>query len=142
MDNVKEFINKFVLSESKIDVASLRENIETLSELEALLERSQKQYTALENILNVHKEIEKKDYDIAVNDMLLSIADKDALELELEELEKEIRLKEQYIESTEEQVKKVDANIKKVTDQIIDINVAIQSNSANNIANAIKARIE
>ena len=142
MDNVKEFINKFVLSESKIDVASLRENIETLSELEALLERSQKQYTALENILNVHKEIEKKDYDIAVNDMLLSIADKDALELELEELEKEIRLKEQYIESTEEQVKKLDANIKKVTDQIIDINVAIQSNSANNMANAIKARIE
>ena len=42
MDNVKEFINKFVLSESRIDVAALRENIETLQELELLLERCEK----------------------------------------------------------------------------------------------------
>ena len=60
MDNVKEFINKFVLSEDKIDVESLRANIETLSELELLLERSQKQYIALEDILSTHERIEKK----------------------------------------------------------------------------------
>ena len=61
MDNVKEFINKFVLSESNIDVASLRESIESLTELELLLERSKKQYQSLESILLMHQRIEEKE---------------------------------------------------------------------------------
>ena len=69
MDNVKEFINKFVLADEKIDVESLRANIETLSELELLLDRSQKQYIALEDILSTYERIEKKDKDIIINDI-------------------------------------------------------------------------
>ena len=40
MDNVKDFINKFVLSEDSIDVENLRVNIETLSELEELMDKT------------------------------------------------------------------------------------------------------
>lgn len=141
MDNVKEFINKFVLSETKIDVASLRENIETLSELEYLLERSQKQYSALENILNTYERIEKKEHDIQVNDILLMLANKDALYQDLEDIKKEIRLKRQYVESNSQELELVAQKETALEEQIIAINVAIQSNSSNKMIEDAKRRI-
>jgi len=142
MDNVKDFINKFVLSENKIDVDLLRENIETLKELEDLLERSNKQYIALNKILDVYNNIEKNDYDILINDMLISIADKEALIYEIEECEKEIRQKLQYAETTKDNIHNLNKSIKVVDDQIIDINVAIQSNSCHERKKNIQDRIE
>lgn len=141
MDNVKEFINKFVLSETKIDVASLRENIETLSELEYLLERSQKQYSALENILNTYEKIEKKEHDIQVNDILLMLANKDALYQDLEDIKKDIRLKRQYVESNIQELGLVEQKKTALEEQIIAINVAIQSNSSNKMIEDAKRRI-
>lgn len=141
MDNVKEFINKFVLSETKVDVASLRENIETLSELEYLLERSQKQYTSLETILETHEKIEKKDHDIGVNDVLLALANTDALKDELEEIKRNIRIKEQYIVSTQEQLDVLNKKMQTLDDQILAINVSIQSNSSNKMVEEAKRRI-
>lgn len=142
MDNVKEFINKFVLSETKIDVVSLRENIETLNELEYLLERSQKQYSALENILKAYERIEKKEHDIQINDILLMLANKDALYQELEEIKKDIRLKRQYIESNSQELKLMVQKLAALEEQIIAINVAIQSNSSNKMIEDIKRRIQ
>lgn len=141
MDNVKEFINKFVLSEIKIDVASLRENIETLSELEYLLERSQKQYSALEKILNTYEMIEKKEHDIQVNDILLMLANKDALYQELEDINKEIRFKRQYVESNSQELGLLAQKMTALEEQIIAINVAIQSNSSNKMIEDAKRRI-
>lgn len=141
MDNVKEFINKFVLSETRIDVASLRENIETLSELEFLLERSRKQYTALGNILDTYERVEKKEHDIEVNDILLALANKDALYQELEDNRKEIRLKEQYIQSNQQELESIRQKLSALDEQIIAINVAIQSNSSNKLIEDTKRRI-
>lgn len=93
MDNVKEFINKFVLSEANVDIAPLRENIETLSELEHLLKRCQSQLEAIERILEVSDKIESKEHDISVNEFLLAIASRDALIQEIEMQEKDIRMK-------------------------------------------------
>lgn len=141
MDNVKEFINKFVLSETKIDVVSLRENIETLSELEYLLERSQKQYGALENILDTYEKIEKKEHDIQVNDILLMLANKDALYQELEDVKKEIRFKRQYVESNSQELGLLAQKMTALEEQIIAINVAIQSNSSNKMIEDAQRRI-
>ncbi len=142
MDNVKEFINKFVLSETKIDVASLRENIETLSELEYLLERSQKQYSALENILETYERIEKKEHDIQVNDILLMLANKDALHQDLKDIKKEIRLKKQYVESNSQELEMVIQKKTALEKQIIAVNVAIQSNSSNKMIENAERRIQ
>lgn len=142
MDNVKEFINKFVLSEDKIDVESLRANIETLSELELLLERSQKQYIALENILSTHERIEKKEQDIVINDILLALATRDSLQDDIEEKEKEIRLKSQIIESNKEQLDNIDNKIKTLEEQIVGINVAINNNSSSKMIEDCKRRID
>ena len=142
MDNVKEFINKFVLSEDRIDVESLRANIETLSELELLLERSQKQYNALEEILSIYEKIEKKEQDIAINDILLELASKDALHYEIEDKEKEIRIKSQTIESNKEQLANIENRIKALEEQILGINVAINNNSSSRMIEDCKRRID
>ena len=142
MDNVKEFINKFVLSEDKIDVESLRANIETLSELELLLERSQKQYIALEDILSTHERIEKKEQDIVINDILLALATRDSLQCDIEEKEKEIRLKSQIIESNKEHLDNIDNKIKTLEEQIVGINVAINNNSSSKMIEDCKRRID
>ncbi len=142
MDNVKEFINKFVLSEDRIDVESLRANIETLSELELLLERSQKQYNALEEIISTHEKIEKKEQDITVNDILLAIASKDSLQYEIEDREKEIRLKRQSVESNIEQLANIENRIKALDEQIVGINIALKNNSSNKMIEDCKRRID
>lgn len=141
MDNVKEFINKFVLSESRIDVQSLRENIETLQELEALLERCEKQYHALEEILAMHQKIEKKDHDIAVNEILLTVARRDALAQEIEQLEKEIRGKQLAVQSSQESLQLLTKKLDAISDREIALNVTISNNSSNKLLEDTKRRL-
>ncbi len=131
MDNVKEFINKFVLSEERVDVASLRENIETLSELESILERSRKQQDALERILGRYDEIEEKDRSILVNDILLKIANRDAVHLDVENLEREIRVKSQSVESNREFLEEMGKQIRNLEAQILAIHVDIEATHSN-----------
>ena len=142
MDNVKEFINKFVLADEKIDVESLRANIETLSELELLLDRSQKQYIALEDILSTYERIEKKDKDIIINDILLALASRDSVKSDIEDKEKDIRLKSQAIESNKEQLDNIDNKIRTLEEQILGINVAINNNSSSKMIEDCKRRID
>lgn len=142
MDNVKEFINKFVLPEERVDVVSLRENIETLSELESVLECSRKQLDALEQILAKQEAIEVKDYAIRVNEILLQIAKRDALKQELEEREKQIRLKTQAVENNREQIIFLEKQIKDADAQILAINVSIDANASSRLEEEAKRRMD
>ncbi|MCM1119655.1 MAG: AAA family ATPase [bacterium] len=141
MDNVKEFINKFVLSEERVDVASLRENIETLSELEGILERSRRQQDALEDILNKYGEIEDKDRGILINELLLKLANRDAAKLEVEELEGDIRVKSQAMASNQELCEELGKQIRNLEEQILAINVDIQTNQSNKLLEKARSRI-
>lgn len=142
MDNVKEFINKFVLSEKQIDVAVLRENIETLSELEAVLERSKQQLTALKEIIDKQESIEAKDYLIRVNEILLQLADCSALQEEQEQLIKQIRLKKQSVQSNNEALDLLETKIRNVDEQILAVSVDMESNSSNRQREKAKKQIE
>ena len=142
MDNVKEFINKFVLSEERVDVASLRENIETLSELEHILDRSRRQQDALERILGKYDEIEEKDRSILVNDILLKIANRDAVQLNVENLEKEIRIKSQSVESNRGFLEEMEKQIRDLENQILAIRVEIEATHSNALLQQAKSRIE
>ncbi|MDE5716643.1 MAG: AAA family ATPase [Lachnospiraceae bacterium] len=142
MDNVKEFINKFVLSEERVDVASLRENIETLSELEHILDRSRRQQGALERILGRYDEIEEKDRSILVNDILLKIANRDAVQLDVENLEKKIRVKSQSVESNRGFLEEMGKQIRDLENQILAISIEIEATHSNALLQQAKSRIE
>lgn len=142
MDHVKQFINKFVLSEARVDVVSLRENIETLSELESILAVSRRQQEALEKILGKYGEIEEKDHSILVNDILLDLARRDAAKLEMEELEKRIRLNGQALESDRESSTELEKQITALDSQILAINVDKESNHSNRMREQAQRRID
>ncbi len=100
MDNVKSFINKFILPEKKIDVDILRENIRNLREMQKILGEVHKQIDQLEGILAKYNELKENDRDILVIDILLKMAS--------------LAAKEQMIESeTQEKTKKESALIRK-----------------------------
>ena len=141
MDNVKDFINKFVLSEERVNVQGLRDNIETLGELEIVLERTRKQLEGLDGILAKYEQIQGKERDIKVNDILLKLAGSDACEQMIEELEKEIRIKSQTIEGNNENLKYMDSEIEHLTNMIIALNVDIQNNESNKLVESVKNQI-
>ncbi len=142
MDNVKDFINKFVLSEAHVDVVSLRENIETLTELEQLLERSGKQLQALEMILEKYEAVEEKEHDIRVNELLLAIAGKRAREQALLELEQDLRLKKQSLASDNSRRKLLEGQLKDLEDQIMAIKVSIRENASHKLVEEAERQLE
>ncbi len=86
MDNVKNFINKFILPERQIEVKMLRENIRNLRELQDVISDIRRQISQLEEILGEYEKISQTDQDIRVIDILLLIAQMQAKQNECDEL--------------------------------------------------------
>ena len=130
MDNVKQFINKFVLSEGTVDVQGLRSNIETLDELEKTLEKTKKQIASLNAILSKYDEIEKKENDIRINDILLKIAARDALKEATENLAKDIEIKKQTVFGLRERLENGEKELSMLRDKILSLRVDISNNES------------
>ncbi len=142
MDNVKDFINKFVLSEDSIDVENLRVNIETLSELEELMDKTNRKLDLLKQILEKYKEAEKKDKDIIVNDLLITRANIDYYNEEINNLEQEIERNKQYIASLEQDIDSISDEIKYLSKRLIDLNVSKENNESSRLIEGIQRRLE
>ncbi|MBR1743400.1 MAG: AAA family ATPase, partial [Lachnospiraceae bacterium] len=141
MDNVKEFINKFVLSEEKVDVQGLKENIETLDELDKVLEKTKNQLISLDEILVKYTEVQKKEKDIKINDILLKMASKNACMERIDKLEKDIRIKTQTMEQNAEDLQLMDTELSGLNDKIIALSVDIQNNESSKLVENINQKI-
>ena len=142
MDNVKQFINKFVLNEGHVDVESLKNNISLLDELENTLDKTRKQLSALEEILGIFDDIEMKDRDIRVNDILLKLADRDEVADTLEKLKKEIGIKKETIAGIEERLGGYERRINALEDEIVSLQVSMRENASSKLVESLKTRLE
>ncbi len=142
MDNVKDFINKFVLSEESIDVESLRVNIETLSELEELMNKSKEKLGLLIEIVDKYQAIQEKDKAILVNELLLELAQMEALETDISEMESGIRKQNLYIESNEEKEIEISKAIADIEEHRMELTMAMHNNEAGKLAESIKKKLE
>ncbi len=91
MDDVKSFINKFILSEKQIEVDVLRENIRNLREMQNVIDEVKAQIKSLEAILAKYDEIQATDKDILVIDILIKIAELEAKKDELSRIKFNIK---------------------------------------------------
>jgi len=89
MDNVKDFINKFILTESKVEVATLRNNIAILKEFEDLMDITKAKISELDAILGKNEEIIAKLREIKINEIMIKKAKVEAKKAECENLIKE-----------------------------------------------------
>lgn len=142
MDNVKDFINKFVLPEDKIDIEGLRVNIETLSELEELMDKSMRKLDMLKKILDKYEEIRRKDKDILINDLLISMARIDMLDGDIAINRQETEKNNQYIEQMQQEHKNCTALLSHLTDKLIELNVAVSNNGSGRFIEGIKRRMD
>lgn len=142
MDNVKDFINKFVLPEERIDIESLRVNIETLSELEELMDKSRRKLDMLTIILEKYEAVRKKDKDILVNDILITVARIDALDIDITQHKQEIEKNKQYIERSEQELKSCTGQLSHLADKLIELNVAMSNNESSRLIEGIKRRMD
>lgn len=99
MDNVKSFINQFILPSRQIEVDALRENIRNLRKMQEIIADIRRQIVQLEAILSEYEMIQQTDRDILVIDILLLIAQIESREKEIEEYVQ----KKSRIEATAEQ---------------------------------------
>ncbi|MCR5339184.1 MAG: cell division protein MukB [Lachnospiraceae bacterium] len=142
MDHVKDFINKFVLSEGRVDVESLRNNISVLDELEHTFEKTKNQLAALNRILGVFDQIEKKDRDILINDILLKLSGRDAAQLSLEKKTKAISVKSETVSGIEDRLQTLEQSIKGLEEEILDLNVSIRNNESSRLVEGLRTRQE
>ena len=141
MDNVKEFINKFVLSEEKVDVKGLRDNIETLDELDNVLKKTRSQLTALDTNLEKYNPIRAKEKAMLINEILLTLAERDSADWRISEREKDIRIKQGSIESNNEELKRCEGEIRALSDREIALNIDIGKNESSRLVESIRKRI-
>lgn len=121
VDNVKDFINKYVLSEKNIDVQSLRESIDTLNEFEQTLKKAKQERDSLEEILARYNEIDENEHNKKVNDMLLKIIDKDSLEETKECGLSQIRIDTQKLKNKTSEKENIEKQLKEINAKLIQL---------------------
>ena len=142
MDNVKDFINKFVLTEEKIDVEELRENIAILGELEAIMEKGNRELALLTSVTEKYEEIKEKDREIQVNEFLLEQAEIDAIEGEINKLKENISKNSQYVKTNQEQIESTRQQVVALDEEIIALNISIRDNESTKLVSVQKERVE
>ena len=141
VDNVKDFINKYVLTEKTIDVQSLRESIDVLNEFEQTLKKAKLERDALEGILKRFDEIAENEHARNVNDLLVKIIGTELLEKQKNECESSIRISSQKIKSIFSEKEEIEKAIKELRTKLIKLNQTYESSDYKKLTESLENSI-
>lgn len=142
MNNVKEFINKFILSEKKIEVDSLRNNIKCLKELENLMDLTKNKINFLLEIITKSKGVDAKIKEIKINNILIERAKLESLSIEIKGLdEKKHILASQLIECQETE-KILKSKLENIRQRLKNYEISLEQDSSALLIKEIKHKIE
>lgn len=142
MDNVKDFINKFILSEKAIEVATLRKNIAALKELEDLMEITKEKIFELDTILARNNDIIAKEREIKTNEVLIKKAEIEAKKLECEQLEKNSHINEQTLRAEKDNEMALKQSLEIERERLTNLQIALGQNETTQLITATRHRIE
>ncbi|MBZ9689783.1 AAA family ATPase [Clostridium estertheticum] len=142
MDNVKDFINKFILSEKAIEVATLRNNIAALKELEDLMESTKEKISELNTILSKNEDITLKEREIKTNEILINKAEVDAKKIECEGIEKNNHICHQKLSNEQNNEITLKASLGNERDRFNNLYIALGQNETTQLITKTKHRIE
>ncbi len=128
MNNIKDFITKFILPENHIDVGVLQSNIRNLRELQKLIEDIKKQIDDLDDILNKYQEIQEKDNEILVIDILIKKAELEHYKEQLSLCEDVILKKKYELEQENNRAKSAEKELKAEQQTQTQLEIAIGTN--------------
>ncbi len=141
MDNVKDFINKFILSEKAIEVETLRNNIAALKELEDLMEITKDKISELKTILLKNEDIIAKEREIKTNEILINKAEIEAKKLEWEEIEKSNHICELNLSNMQSKEASLKASLENERERLTNLQIALGQNETTKLISDTKYRI-
>jgi chromosome segregation ATPase len=142
MDNVKDFINKFILAEKTIEVTSLRNNIAALKELEDLMDITKIKIAQLQEILNKNDEILVKDKEIKTNEILIKKAEIEAKKIECDELKRDNDINEQSLKSAQSNELTFQDRLDNERKRLLTLKTSLGQNEMAELITSIKHRLE
>lgn len=142
MDNVKDFINKFILSERTIEVATLRSNIAALKELEDLMEITKEKVSELDIILVKNSDILAKEKEIKTNEILIKKAEIEAKKLDCQQLEKNNHICDQKLRVEQDNEAALRNSLNNERDRLMSLQIALGQNETTQLIVTTKHRIE
>lgn len=142
MDNVKDFINKFILPEKAIGVATLRNNIAALKELEDLMEMTKAKIVELETILAKKEEIVAKEREINTNDILIKKAVLEAKKLELDGFARDLQISKQNLITEQNKEATLNASLNNERERLTNLQVALGQNGTARLIEGTKNNIK
>ena len=135
MDKVKDFINKFILSEKTIEVSALRRNINLLKEFEDLMEITKIKIKKLEEILNKYNDVELKDREIKINDILIKKAEIEELNDSIASFDKEIHIYNRILEEAKTDEHEADQKYESENNRLSNLQIAHANNEITKLIN-------
>lgn len=142
MDNVKDFINKFILSEKAIEVATLRNNIAALKELEDLMEITKEKIKELDTIITKNNDILAKEREIKTNEILIKKAEIEAKKLDCQQLEKNSHIFEQKLRVEQDNENALRKSLNNERDRLTNLQISLGQNETTQLITTTKHRIE
>ena len=142
VDNVKDFINKYVLTEKNIDVQSLRESIDVLNEFEQTLKKAKQERDSLEIILTRFQEIEENAHNQKVNDMLVKIVDKDVLEKTKDDATSKINIDQQTLKRTITEQEELDVQLKQIRTKLMQLQQTFENSDYHRLTEKLQNSID
>lgn len=142
VDNIKDFINRYVLTEKNIDVQSLRESIDVLNEFEQTLKKAKQERDVLGEILKRFSEIEENEHNIEVNDMLMKIVDKDILEKSKEDGLSQIRIDNQKLKNTISEKNNIEEQLKQVRAKLMQLQQTFENSDYRKLTEKLQNSID
>ena len=119
MDNVKQFINDFLLPENPVDIEGLKANIQNMKELEELLEQCIDSKNRLSQIRERYESYLKNENDVACTEILLKIAQCKILQEEIGKLESSLRINVAKESSLTSEIKKLQNDKDDIENELI-----------------------
>ena len=138
MDNIKSFINKFILPEKQIDVDMLRENIRNLREMQRVMEKVKQQIEQLGAILEKYDEIKDTDKDILVIDILIKIAEIEAIKENQAKTEDSLAETEVNLKAQSATLAAEKSELDLQEDRLREIEIAIRNNECSQMIEKLK----
>ena len=142
VDNVKDFINRYVLTEKNIDVQSLRESIDVLNEFEQTLKKAKQERDVLGEILKRFSEIEENEHNKEVNDILMKIVDKDILEKSKEDGLSQIRIDNQKLKNTISEKNNIEEQLKQVRAKLMQLQQTFENSDYRKLTEKLQNSID
>lgn len=128
MENVKKFINQYILPEATIDVQKLQESIRALRDMQNLVDQVKNRIDQLTRILEKSDQINKDNEKILVIDLLIKIAELKSNEAEIERLKNQCSMDILALESYQRETEKAETEKSNLNEKIQEINLALKTN--------------